>query len=470
MATIYKRGGKSNRNGNYYIQWFDASGKRRTLSAKTSDKATAQRIAAKLEADVALRRSGVIDESMDKRAKHAQRSLYKHIDEFTEYLADKNNTEKHVRMTRQHLRQISEITTSVRLQDVSSSVVLKGIGLKRNSGIGLSTSNSIIRSWKSFGKWLVQEQRLLENPVESLKCFNEKTDPRHVRRALTLEEQECLVSGVANHSTANHNLDGRARAMLYQVAFGTGFRVAEIRSLRKNSFNLAANPPTVTVEAAYSKNRRRTAQPIRRDLAKLLETWLRSFDAKSLPFGEIPGNATRMIRTDMAYVRRNWIRLATSPMEAAEREASDFLRYQDSNGLFADFHATRHTYITDIVASGASVKVAQELARHSTPQLTIGRYAHTNGEELQRALDGHRNASSDGGCSALHSAQQSCSETTPQSATSRDTEQPRQQTEIADNSMENKELSDSVRSDATEGKKRRRPDSNRGWRICNPLP
>ena len=42
-----------------------------------------------------------------------------------------------------------------------------------------------------------------------------------------------------------------------------------------------------------------------------------------------------------------------------------------------DFHALRHTYITNVVNSPASVKVMQELARHSDPKLTIGRYAHT---------------------------------------------------------------------------------------------
>ena len=51
MATIYKRGGKGQRGGRYYISYFDHKGKRQSRSARTSDKATAERIAAKLEAD-----------------------------------------------------------------------------------------------------------------------------------------------------------------------------------------------------------------------------------------------------------------------------------------------------------------------------------------------------------------------------------------------------------------------------------
>jgi hypothetical protein len=54
-----------------------------------------------------------------------------------------------------------------------------------------------------------------------------------------------------------------------------------------------------------------------------------------------------------------------------------------------DFHAPRHTYISRLVASGANIKVAQELARHSTPTptLTPGRCAHVERVDHSRALD-----------------------------------------------------------------------------------
>jgi site-specific recombinase XerD len=39
-----------------------------------------------------------------------------------------------------------------------------------------------------------------------------------------------------------------------------------------------------------------------------------------------------------------------------------------------DFHALRHSYITMLVKSGASVKVCQELARHADPKLTMNFY------------------------------------------------------------------------------------------------
>ncbi len=61
--------------------------------------------------------------------------------------------------------------------------------------------------------------------------------------------------------------------------------------------------------------------------------------------------------------------------------------YEDADGRVLDFHALRHTFITNVASSGASVKTIQDLARHSTPILTIGRYAHTTDAEKAAAID-----------------------------------------------------------------------------------
>jgi integrase len=226
------------------------------------------------------------------------------------------------------------------------------------------------------------QKRLLEDPLASLSGFNEKTDRRHVRRVMTREELAYLLPVVEGFTTANHNLPGADRAMLYRLAFGTGFRASELRSLTSASFDLDTDPPTVTVGASYSKRRREDAQPIRRDLAELLRPWLTGRPRNQRLFERLPGNTARMLRTDLAAARIRWIEEAETPAEQSTRKVSDFLAYVDGDGRVCDFHATRHTYISGIVSGGASVKVAQELARHSTGMLTVDRYAHTRLHDL----------------------------------------------------------------------------------------
>src|SRR5262249_4616187 len=82
-----------------------------------------------------------------------------------------------------------------------------------------------------------------------------------------------------------------------------------------------------------------------------------------------------------------WISDTKDAAERERREQSDFLAYRDSEGRHGDFHALRHTYVSLIVRSGASAKVAQELARHSTVQLTLGRYAHPALYDLTAAVN-----------------------------------------------------------------------------------
>jgi hypothetical protein len=62
------------------------------------------------------------------------------------------------------------------------------------------------------------------------------------------------------------------------------------------------------------------------------------------------------------------------------------LAYETPSG-FADFHSLRRVYISDLVASGASVKVCQRLARHSTRSLTIGLYVKASLHDIKGTMD-----------------------------------------------------------------------------------
>jgi hypothetical protein len=175
------------------------------------------------------------------------------------------------------------------------------------------------------------------------------------------------------------------RSMAYRVAIGTGFRADEIRSLTPESFDLVVRPPTITVQAAYSKRRRRDEQPIRTDMAELLKAWLKDRPA-GVPVFPIHARAADMMRHDLANARAAWVEsLPEQQREAAER--SDFLRDVDAAKRVVDFHALRHTYCTMLGRSGLPPKAMQVLARHSTAALTVGRYGHLHSTDISVGLD-----------------------------------------------------------------------------------
>jgi hypothetical protein len=65
-----------------------------------------------------------------------------------------------------------------------------------------------------------------------------------------------------------------------------------------------------------------------------------------------------------------------TPAEVKRRKDSDFLKYHNAAGAFADFHSNHHTFITTLERSGVRPQVAQTLARHSDIRLTLGIYTH----------------------------------------------------------------------------------------------
>ncbi len=197
-----------------------------------------------------------------------------------------------------------------------------------------------------------RDGRTADDSLAFLGSFNAETDRRHDRRALDSSELERVVEA-ARRGPEAEGVSGIDRAMLYRMAAGTGFRSAEPRSLTHASFDLVDSAPAVVVAAAYSKRRREDRQPLPPDLARDLAPYLAG-KAAGLPVFAVPHKTAAMLRVDL---------------NAAG------IPYRDAARRVADFHSLRASFISLIVRGGASVKTAQSLARHSTPVLTIGRYA-----------------------------------------------------------------------------------------------
>lgn len=119
----------------------------------------------------------------------------------------------------------------------------------------------------------------------------------------------------------------------------------------------------MTVEAAYTKNRKLAEIPLRSDLAVRLSDYLRQRPRPTLSIDQAPkivwpgtwtDDAADMIRIDLAA--------ATIPYAV--------------DGKDYDFHSLRHQFITGLALAGVSLRAAQELARHSKPELTANVYTH----------------------------------------------------------------------------------------------
>ena len=75
-------------SGPFVAQWIDHQGKQRTKSTRTTDRASAERIAARHEADAALQRDGVVDPAMASITKESRRTINEHLLSLRSQVAD----------------------------------------------------------------------------------------------------------------------------------------------------------------------------------------------------------------------------------------------------------------------------------------------------------------------------------------------------------------------------------------------
>jgi len=264
----------------------------------------------------------------------------------------------------------------------------------RTDGMSRQTSNHYLKAMKQFCRWAVKTGRATTNPVDDIKTLNVKTDRRHDRRPLSQEELTRLVHA-AEGGKPVESVSGADRAMMYVLSAWTGYRKGEIGSITKSSFNLKNSPPTVTVRASYSKRRNEDSVVLHESVVARLTNWLstKKFDSDTLLFpvsGKIEGGVERktakMMRVDLAAARKLWLSEAESDEDRKLRGESDFLLYKGHCGKFADFHANRHTFITNLALAGVSPKTAQMLARHSDIRLTMNTYTHSDQAEQMAAV------------------------------------------------------------------------------------
>jgi site-specific recombinase XerD len=272
-----------------------------------------------------------------------------------------------------------------------------GCALRRwHKGLSRQTSNHYLRAIKQFSRWLARERRNHNDPLIYLAMLNVKVDRRHDRRALGPDEFARLVEA-AMAGPEVICIPGPDRAMMYILSAWTGYRKSEIGSLTRTSIRLDDTPPTVTVAACYSKRRRQDVQVLHGEVVSRLREWFKTKEALPADAVLFPVSAkvsdgvdrrtSKMMKADLKAARKEWIEEAETAKENTAREESDFLKYKNDSGLFADFHSNRHTFITNLEHVGVSPRKAQSLARHSDIRLTMGVYTHINLNDQSSAIE-----------------------------------------------------------------------------------
>ncbi len=241
----------------------------------------------------------------------------------------------------------------------------------RSKGASPRTVNGYIVALQGFVRWLVKSKRIGSNPLETLSLVNTAADVRRRRRELTVDELRRLFNAARASTRTYRGLTGEDRFMLYLTAAGTGFRARALANLTPENFDLTPPSAMVTLPARFDKSRRGKVQPLPSDVAAALRPYL----AQKAAGRPIWGGTWHVTAAGSEMIRRD-LDAAGIPYAIEGPDGPEY----------ADFHALRHTYLTLLGRHGVDLRTAQELAGHSTPQLTA-RYSHRRLYDLAGAVD-----------------------------------------------------------------------------------
>jgi integrase len=364
MASVFKRGrDKKKRRAFWYVSFTDHKGIRRTKKGFT-DKTLTEQLGAKLENEALLRQRGLIDPEDERIASQKASPISGHLDAFEMSLAP--NSEKYVKLVMSRVRRIVDECGFEVAGDINPESVATTLSeMMAEDGFGHRTYNYYAQALHTFCSWLVSSRRLPSNPVIGLERLNTDVDIRHPRRALSPDEVSKLVESARASGETIADLSGEQRARVYISSYMTGLRRKELASLTPRSFDLDGAPPTLTVQATVSKHRKKDVLPLHPQLVEMLREWTHGMQPDELLFERLDRKKTwLMVKKDLERVG---------------------IPYETAEGI-ADFHAAgRHSHVTELLRSGASLPEARELARHADVRTTM-KYTHIGMDDRAKAL------------------------------------------------------------------------------------
>ena len=306
-------------------------------------------------------------------------SILEYLDQYHAHLKTRFSV-AHANEQQAKIQKVIKLTKAVFLPEVTQPKLLSALNkLTSDKGFSAQTFNHYVSAVKAFFNFIDNQLGALRvNPAKGVKKRNiNDASLIHRRRAFTPEEGDYLVNATKGFTfhprEAVSPLD---RSFLYRLALQTGLRAKELSCLQPEDFDLTKH--SLTIQAAYAKGKRTDVLPISDSLANTLVPWLKTKTPKTKLWSGAyhRGQLGKQLKKDMARARKLYIAQAPTEKEAKKRLADDFLRWQDSSGLFADFHSQRATFITNLAGLTPNIKEVQQLARHQNA-LTTMRYIKT---------------------------------------------------------------------------------------------
>lgn len=365
MAKVFQR------NGIWYLDYFDAHGQRVRCSTHLRKKSQAKEVLAARLNEVRLVKAGLLTPQSELRTA----PMEQHIQDYVLHMEAQSTGAKTLRENEAAIRDYVESQRVRRLDQMTRASGVAWLNaLKRRTvkdkrtgqmrpyaGRSINKRRSQIRA---FGYWLEDEDRIQKNPFRKLPLQQENNrgaedTPRH----LTAEEFRALLSAVKPYYQ-----------LLYLTAAVTGLRRNEIATCPASALHLGVEGGSggqasrLVLDGSNTKNKHS--------------------ELVGLPFPlavELHRLQDPSHRRHMIYAARAWSREGYDPkpelLFPTVPIGSTFQRHRKRAGIayrtslgIATFHSLRKTLASSLAETGIHITTAKDVMRHSSIQLTAKVY------------------------------------------------------------------------------------------------
>ena len=361
--------------GPWIAQYYDAGGRRRQRSTRTTSRSDAERLLTAWTERAILERQGLVaPEGGTHEQRMARLPFSEHLQAFDHAKRAEGVTDRHREETVVMINKVASACRWSTLADVKPGDAERFAGDIEGTP---RTRQKYLTALKTFTRWCVADGRLPADPLARVK----KPTPQRVRERRFLRPEEwAWLSESTEDGPDRHGMSGADRRLLYELGIETGLRSGELRSLRASDLHLDRDRPLVLVPGTATKNSKPAKQFVRAGVATQLRA-LAERMGPGVPLFNMPPkeHVATMLRKDLTTARDRWLEHGGLP-------ASDFLLAEDSSGRVLDFHALRHTCGAWAAMGGASPKALQTLMRHSKITLTLDTYGHLLPDEAAETV------------------------------------------------------------------------------------
>jgi len=517
----------------FTAKYRDGSGIVQESATGCRDKTAAQAVLRDLVARAERVKSGLVSADDDAAIDNQHTPLVELLAVYVENLRAKGRSAAHIADCERLAKRAFSECGFVALRDIAAEPLQRWLTSLTDGGLSPRTRNSYLQAVRGFCRWCVQSSRLPADPTKRISKAAEAVDIRRQRRSLTVAELERLLyaarwrplaelgrktipnespKGRATWKLSPLSFDtlqpavdharekladnpnkvleletlGRERALVYKMLVLTGLRRNELASLTVGSLMLDGSTPYASLEAGNAKNRQQSEIPLRADIVSELAQWVADRQqAYSLQAGAV---------LSIEVARSEQLPLDTLLFPSITNQlikvfdldlAAAGIDKRDDRGHTVDVHALRHTFGSLMSAGGVAPRTAQAAMRHSSIDLTMNVYTDPRVLDVAGALDSLPELPLDGSPQEL---QRNLATGTDDRQANREIGLQQLAPVLAPNSDKRcisvatgdnwATCDDSSETQENPGKqsvsrgfsKRRRADSNRRCRICNPMP